>query len=94
MSYPDPHTVNTPKDRWENKKVIYDGGEGEWSAAIGNFDNRDVLALRWNGHEEDPNGYPKAAFGHPCWFIVPDDLKDVIQASIELMVKSKKAPNR
>lgn len=88
MSYPDPSKVTYPENRWKLEEVIFDGGENQWSAALGEFDKKDILAIRWNGHKTEPNGYPKGLHGRPCWFVVPDELKDIIQAAIELLKKS------
>uniref|UniRef100_UPI000FDA801A hypothetical protein n=1 Tax=Actinoplanes solisilvae TaxID=2486853 RepID=UPI000FDA801A len=41
-------------------------------------------AIRWNGGEDSPKGYPTAT-GHPSWFIIPPDLEGVlIDRAIEL----------
>ena len=41
------------------------------SLAIGRWDNKPVLAMRWNGGKDSPIGNPQSR-GLPTWFIVPD----------------------
>jgi hypothetical protein len=38
--------------------------------ALGRWDNRPVLAMRWNGNDNNPIGNPQSR-GLPTWFIVP-----------------------
>jgi len=37
--------------------------------------------MRWNGDDKDDAGYPKT-FGNPMWFIIHDDLKQIIIQSL------------
>lgn len=60
--------------------VVYDNQE--FSIAFGLWENRDrVLAMRWNGENDNEAGYPKT-FGHPMWFIISDELRIPILSSL------------
>lgn len=91
MSYVNPRNVNSPKSRWRLRQVLYDGGEWNWSAAEGQWDNdglwREVLAVRWNGGNGAEIGNPQSR-GLPTWFIVPDELEAVIRQVITQMSKT------
>jgi hypothetical protein len=71
MSYIKPSDVHAPKRFWSLIHVIFDGGPGSSSLAIGRWENNPVLAMRWNGTEENPLGNPQSR-GLPTWFVVPD----------------------
>jgi hypothetical protein len=92
MSYVKPTAVDSPKNRWRLRKVLYDGGKGEWSAAEGQWDNGSewdyVLAMRWNGTDEAPIGNPQSR-GLATWFIVPDELRPAIRARIADLQREK-----
>ena len=81
-----PQDVNSPKRSWRLNTVLYDGGRGSWAAAEGQWeeDGRwyDVLAIRWNGRDDDDLGSPQSR-GRATWFIVPKELKTAIRAVIE-----------
>jgi hypothetical protein len=89
MTYIDPNTVFSPKDRWGQVfKVIYNTGQGGWSAAEGSWDDNPCLAMRWNGADGDQFiGNPQSR-GHATWFVIPDDLAGAIRKQIELLEKS------
>lgn len=76
-SYIKPGDVHAPKRHWQLIHVLFDGGEsgpdsnGGSSLAIGRWDGRPVLAMRWNGNKRNPLGNPQSR-GLPTWFIVPD----------------------
>ena len=70
---PRPEEVNP--NNFKVQKVLFNNGS--FSIAYGLWDsNEKVIAMRWNGEGED-QGYPKS-FGNPMWFIVHDDLKNMI----------------
>jgi len=69
--YIKPSDVHAPKRHWSLIQVLFDGGEGQSSLAIGRWDNRPVLAMRWNGTKDNPLGNPQSR-GLPTWFVVPD----------------------
>lgn len=79
-TYIKPGDVLAPKRHWQLFHVLYDGGPsgGEKenatgsSLAIGRWDTKPVLAMRWNGNKENPIGNPQSR-GLPTWFIVPDE---------------------
>ena len=77
-SYVRPEDVHAPKRHWKLFHVLFDGGEERadrpglnHSLAIGRWDNKPVLAMRWNGGEGNPIGNPQSR-GLPTWFVVPD----------------------
>jgi hypothetical protein len=76
MEYIFPTAVLAPKRQWSLVQVLFDGGASEEnpsgsSLAIGRWDGRPVLAMRWNGSKISPLGNPQSR-GLPTWFIVPD----------------------
>ena len=73
MSYLKPENVDSPKTRWKLDRVIYDGGEENWSLAEGFWDKQKVLAIRWNGTQARPKSMP-ISNGQAVWLIVPDEL--------------------
>ena len=76
-----------PKSKIKEKpQIIHDNGY--FSIAIVNWDGTKRVAMRWNG-DGDSVGYPKGAFGHPQWLIIPKEvalsyLKDKIN-DIEIL---------
>lgn len=84
MSYISPTMVVSPKASVADLRVIYDGGEGSWSAAIMTWDgDAGALGIRWNG-EDGSVGNPQSR-GIPTWFIVPDELTEVILAKVRTL---------
>lgn len=71
MSYVKPADVHAPKRFWTLIHVIFDGGPGGSSLAIGRWKNNPVLAMRWNGSDDNSLGNPQSR-GLPTWFIVPE----------------------
>ena len=92
MSYVEPQDVRSPKNRWRLRRVLYDGREGGWSAAEGQWDSEglwtEVLAIRWNGSEGAEIGNPQSR-GLATWFIVPDELESVFREMIARLSKTK-----
>lgn len=76
-SYVRPADVHAPKRHWALACVLFDGGPSgknnpsPSSLAIGRWDNEPVLAMRWNGNDENPLGNPQSR-GLPTWFVVPE----------------------
>ena len=93
MSYVKPDLVMSPKGRVSNLYVIYDGGERQWSLARMNWDGEEAIGLRWNGGSKDkrfPNiGNPQSR-GVPTWFILPDEIADVVIDMLKLHKKIRK----
>ncbi len=86
MSYVDPKTVISPKNRVGFVKVLHDAGPGAWAAALLDYDGHEVIALRWNGGDGDESGIgnPQSR-GRPTWFVVPDPLMDIVREKVEQM---------
>jgi len=66
-----PENVRSPKDKWALTDVLYDGGDGGDSLAIGEWEGERVLAARWNGDTAKEIGNPQSR-GLPTWFVLPD----------------------
>ena len=85
MSYLRPIEAGSPKSRWRLRAILHDGGEGNWSAAQGQWDRdglwHEVLAIRWNGSHDGDIGNPQYR-GLPTWFIVPDELELPVRETI------------
>ena len=85
MSYVRPDDVNSPKKRWRLRKVLHDGGEGDWSAAEGQWKDEGswspVLAIRWNGVTGSEIGNPQSR-GQPTWFIIPEEIEGPLRKAI------------
>ena len=84
--YVKPDDVLAPKRRWQLFHVLFDGGyrnhpraepNSTVSLAIGRWDGRPALAMRWNGTDDEPLGNPQSR-GLATWFIVPDQYVDPI----------------
>lgn len=79
-TYIRPGEVHAPKRFWQLFHVLYDGGpsgnenDGATGSAlaIGRWEGKPVLAMRWNGRKGNPIGNPQSR-GLPTWFIVPDE---------------------
>lgn len=70
-TYIRPSDVHAPKRHWQLFHVLFDGGPEQSSLAIGRWDGRPVLVLRWNGNEDKPLGNPQSR-GLPTWFVMPE----------------------
>ncbi len=85
-SYIKPGDVHAPKRHWTLIHALFDGGEAtdsnpsSSSLAIGRWENRPALAMRWNGNKENPIGNPQSR-GLPTWFIIPEQYwKPILEA--------------
>src|ERR1035437_4366803 len=78
--YKTPSEVVSPKKNWGLIAVLDDEGtEGGSALAIGRWDGKVALAMRWNGDDARPNGNPQSR-AVPTWFIVPDKFcEDILQ---------------
>ena len=86
MTYIPPSMVLSPRSSVKDLQIIYDGGEqGKdkgWSAALMTWDGEpETLGVRWNG-KQGSIGNPQSR-GVPTWFIIPDELKEVILDKIK-----------
>lgn len=77
VTYIPPDQVTSPQRHWQRIKVLDDKGEGESALALGRWDNKGVLAVRWNGEGDNPTGNPQSR-GLPIWFILPDEYCEAI----------------
>ena len=84
-----PHNVTSPKDRWVRGKVLYN--KHGWSVAEGEWDDKPVLAIRWNGDRRSRKGQPQSR-GYPTWFIVPGEIECALRREISRLKKSQKNP--
>lgn len=70
MSYVRPDAVFSPRKRVGGVlEVIHDPGENGMSVARILWDNREVIATRWNGNDKQPLGNPVSR-RQPTWFVV------------------------
>ena len=76
-----PEDVHSPKQHWNLIAVLDDGiGNGahnNCALAIGRWDKQPVLAIRWNGNDDNPIGNPQSR-GFPTWFIVPEKYREAL----------------
>jgi hypothetical protein len=86
MSYVEPASVLSPKSSVRSVDVIYttkNGGYGGWSVARIGWENTESVGIRWNGSDDTPGiGSPQSR-GNPTWFILPEELHDVVLAKVE-----------
>lgn len=61
--------------------MLEDRGPNQTSLAIGRWNDRPCLAIRWNGSDREPIGNPQSR-GLPTWFVLPDHLNDIILQSL------------
>jgi hypothetical protein len=72
VSYVHPEEVLSPRSSVGGiLEVLHDPGENGMSVARILWDNREVIATRWNGNDRQPLGNPVSR-GHATWFIVDD----------------------
>lgn len=90
--YVKPDEVLAPKRRWQLFHVLFDGGNrthpraepnSAVSLAIGRWDGRPALAMRWNGTADEPLGNPQSR-GLATWFIVPDQYVEAILKATDI----------
>jgi hypothetical protein len=77
--YVKPGDVHSPRNKWVLIAVLDDGsGKDDGCAlAVGRWEEKPVLALRWNGDKNNPIGNPQSR-GIPTWFIVPEKYNDAL----------------
>lgn len=72
MAYVHPEEVLSPRNSVGGiVEVLHDPGENGMSVARIVWENREVIATRWNGNEDQPLGNPVSR-GHATWFIVDE----------------------
>lgn len=70
--YVHPEEVLSPKSHVGGViDVIHDPGEEGMSVARILWDNKEVVATRWNGSSNKPLGNPVSR-GHATWFVIDD----------------------
>jgi len=87
----DPQTVISPKDKWTLLAVLFSSKQKEdgWSLALGQWEGRSCLAVRWNGNKGNPKGNP-CSHGMPTWFVVPGDLESTLLESPDFEIPADK----
>ena len=79
MAYIKPCDVKSPKNRWQLTKVLADGGPGEVAYAVGYWDGKPRMGMRWNGTDDKPVGNPQST-GHPTWTMLdPETHRAIIE---------------
>lgn len=83
--YITPENVKSPKSRISGDIVVLrDGGPGGWSLVKLIWDGKESYGIRWNGSDKDNGiGNPQSR-GVPTWFILPDNLEKLVEASRNL----------
>ena len=76
-----PAEVISPRRHWSLIAVLTEANDDGSALAIGRWDGKPVLAMRWNGDDENPVGNPQSR-GLPTWFIVPDRYNDAILSTL------------
>jgi hypothetical protein len=88
MAYVEPATVRAPRASIRSVEVLYNRGQGEWSVARVTWEDRERLGIRWNGGDDGPGiGNPQSR-GNATWFILPDELQDVILSKVDDLAMS------
>ena len=72
-----PEDANSPRQRWSLIAILDYGKTDRGALAIGRWDNKPVLAMRWNGTAENPIGNPQSR-GLATWFILPEKYVEAI----------------
>jgi hypothetical protein len=80
--YITPDKVTSPRQFWSLTRVLESGDRPDScdqrvAIALGKWDERPVLAMRWNGSKGSPLGSPQSR-GLPTWFIVPKRLEESV----------------
>jgi hypothetical protein len=88
MAYVEPATVRAPRASIRSVEVLYNRGQGEWSVARVTWEDRERLGIRWNGGDDGRGiGNPQSR-GNATWFILPDELQDVILSKVDDLAMS------
>jgi hypothetical protein len=69
-------------------EVLYNRGQGGWSVARVTWEGRERIGIRWNGGDDGPGiGNPQSR-GNATWFILPEELEEVILNKIDDLAMS------
>ncbi len=89
MSYVNPESVLSPRNRVRSVDVLYNAGPGRWSVALLDFDGGECVGIRWNGSEDESGiGNPQSR-ARPTWFVVPEELAAVVREQVEQLADSQ-----
>ena len=81
MAYVRPEEALSPKNRMGGiLEVIHAGGENEMSVARILWEEKEVVAARWNGDDRRPLGNPVSR-GRATWFVIEDYAAAAIEAA-------------
>lgn len=91
MPYLRPDAVLSPKSHVGGiVEVIHDPGENRMSVARILWQEREVVATRWNGNDQQPLGNPVSR-GHATWFVVDDYAAAQVEEAARIAAES--SPN-
>ncbi|MCD6060185.1 MAG: hypothetical protein K0S16_496 [Moraxellaceae bacterium] len=79
MGYKKPEEVVSPKGRWEYRKTLCNTGQDGFSVVEGIWDERPVVAIRWNGDDLSGSSGAPQSTGWPTWFILPAELQEAVK---------------
>lgn len=82
MAYMEPATVTAPRNLVKGVDVLFNTGPGGWSVARLEWEDHEVLGIRWNGEDGPGVGNPQSR-GFATWFVLPDELRPTIVDRIE-----------
>lgn len=71
-------------------EVIHDPGENRMSVARILWNDKEVIATRWNGNDEQPLGNPVSR-GHATWFVVDEYAAAQVEEAARAV--AEKSPN-
>lgn len=80
-NYISPNDVHSPRQNWTLIAVLDEGKSDRGALAIGRWDGKVMLAMRWNGTEGNPVGNPQSR-GLPTYFMVPEKYNEAILATL------------
>jgi hypothetical protein len=91
MAYVRPEEALSPKNRMGGiLEVIHAGGENEMSVARILWEEKEVVAARWNGDDRRPLGNPVSR-GRATWFVIEDYAAAAIEAAAR--AAAEQSPN-
>ncbi|MGA9039155.1 MAG: hypothetical protein WB421_01345 [Terriglobales bacterium] len=91
MTYIRPEEVLSPRSLVGGiVEVIHDPGENRMTVARILWDEKEVVATRWNGNDERPLGNPVSR-GHATWFVVDEYAAAKVEEAAR--AAAEKSPN-
>lgn len=87
-NYITPDKVTSPRRAWSLIRVLEAGSsedsfEQRVAIALGKWNGKPVLGMRWNGSDGSPIGNPQSR-GLPTWFIVPRRLEEAVLKTLSI----------